>query len=52
MQKNAEREAELRERERQANALLKLVMTAKKEINSGQGMSPEEALKKLRAART
>ena len=54
VQTAAEREAELieRERERQSNALLKLVMTAKKEIKDGQGMSAEEALQKLRDART
>lgn len=49
----AEREAEIRERdrERQNVALLKLVMLAKKEINQGRGMSPEEALRRLRATR-
>jgi len=49
-----EREAELRERERerQSNALLKLVMAAKREIKNGRGMSPEDAMRRLREART
>ena len=43
----------MRERhlERQSNALLKLVMLAKQDIKNQQGMSPEETLRKLRAAR-
>lgn len=54
MQTAEEREAELRERERerQSNALLKLVMAAKREIKNGRGMSPEDAMRRLREART
>lgn len=53
IQTAAEREAELREmkEERNINALFKLAMMAKKEIVDGKGMSPEEALRRLRAAR-
>lgn len=53
VQTAAEREAEIREREleRQSNTLLKLAMLAKQEILDGQGSSPEEVLKRLRAAR-
>jgi hypothetical protein len=42
----------VRERERQSNALLKLVMAAKREIKNGRGMSPEDAMRRLREART
>ena len=54
VQTATEREAETTERyiERQANALLKLTMLAKKEITSGQGSTPEDVLKRLRDART
>ncbi|AEF47849.1 hypothetical protein SerAS12_4756 [Serratia sp. AS12] len=53
VQTAAEREAEIRERnlERQANALLKLVMLAKQDIKNQRGMSPEETLRRLRVAR-
>ncbi|MDF2778408.1 MAG: hypothetical protein K0S90_1931 [Enterobacteriaceae bacterium] len=49
----AEREAELREieQEKNINALFKLSMQAKKEIAEGNGMTPEEVLERLRAAR-
>ncbi|WP_312212463.1 hypothetical protein [Pseudescherichia sp.] len=49
----AEREVELREieQERNINALFKLGMQAKKEIAEGKGMTPEEVLERLRAAR-
>ncbi|WP_203523693.1 hypothetical protein [Sodalis sp. dw_23] len=48
-----EREAELvtQAREQQANALLKLTMLAKQDVFQQRVMSPEEALKQLRAAR-
>ncbi|WP_039661206.1 hypothetical protein [Pantoea sp. MBLJ3] len=53
IQTAAERQAELREmaEERNINALFKLAMQARKEIADGKGMSPEEALRRLRAAR-
>ncbi|HCR4096270.1 TPA: hypothetical protein OOF48_001434 [Providencia rettgeri] len=51
IQTSVEREIELKERERQANALLKLVMAAKDDVNNKRTLSPEEALEKLRAAR-
>jgi len=53
IQTAAERQAELREieQERNINALFKLTMIAKKEISEGKGMTPEEALERLRAAR-
>ncbi|QUY47211.1 hypothetical protein JK621_17570 [Serratia plymuthica] len=53
VQTAAEREAEIRERnlERQANALLKLVMLANQDIKNQRGMSPEETLRRLREAR-
>ena len=53
IQTAAERQAELREieEERNINALFKLAMMAKKEIADGKGMSPEEVLGRLRAAR-
>lgn len=40
-----------RSRERQNNALLKLIMKAKQEAEEGNTMSPEDALQRLRAAR-
>jgi len=54
VQTAAERQAELieREKEKQSNALLKLIMLAKSEIKNGRGMSPEEAMRRLREART
>ncbi|ORM67942.1 hypothetical protein [Pantoea rwandensis] len=54
VQTAAEREAELKkiEEERQINALFKLAMIAKQEINDDQGMTPEEVLARLRSART
>lgn len=54
VQTAAEREAELKkiEEERQINALFKLAMIAKQEINDDQGMTPEEVLERLRSART
>lgn len=51
IQTSVEREIELKERERQANALLKLVMAAKDDVKNKRTSSPEEALEKLRAAR-
>lgn len=51
IQTSVEREIELKERERQANALLKLVMAAKDDVKNKRILSPEEALEKLRAAR-
>ncbi|CCP01080.1 hypothetical protein BN439_pEA290014 (plasmid) [Erwinia amylovora Ea644] len=53
IQTAAERQAELREieQERNINALFKLTMMAKKEIADGKGMTPEEVLGRLRAAR-
>lgn len=49
----AERAAEIKEREleRQANALLKLTLLAKNEVDHGMGSSPEDVLKRLREAR-
>lgn len=49
-----ERQLELqeREKERQSNALLKLVMIAKEDIANGQVMSPEDVKRKLRGSRT
>ncbi|EOF1085433.1 hypothetical protein SFW78_005003, partial [Salmonella enterica subsp. enterica serovar Kentucky] len=49
----AERDAEVREmrEERNINALFKLATLAKKEITEGKGMTPEEVLGRLRAAR-
>lgn len=38
-------------RERQSNALLKLVMKAKHEVTEGKTVSPEAALQRLRTAR-
>lgn len=54
VQTAAEREAELKkiEEERQINALFKLAMIAKQEINDDQGMTSEEVLERLRRART
>ncbi|WON75555.1 hypothetical protein [Serratia sp. UGAL515B_01] len=53
IQTAAERQAELREieHERNINALFKLAMMAKKEITDGKGMTPEDVLGRLRAAR-
>ncbi|MCW2478527.1 hypothetical protein [Candidatus Symbiopectobacterium sp. NZEC135] len=53
IQTAAEREAEVREmqQDRNINALFKLAMQAKKEIADGKGLSPEEVLGNLRAAR-
>ena len=53
IQTAAERDAELREmkEERNINALFKLATLAKKEIEEGKGMTPEEARRKLREAR-
>lgn len=53
IQTAAERQAELKEmeQERNINALFKLAMQAKQEVAEGKGMTPEEALEKLRAAR-
>ncbi|WP_109374381.1 hypothetical protein [Proteus genomosp. 6] len=49
-----ERQLELqeREKERQSNALLKLVMIAKEDIANEQIMSPEDVKRKLRGSRT
>lgn len=49
-----ERQLELqeREKERQSNALLKLVMIAKEDITNEQVMSPEDVKRKLRGSRT
>lgn len=54
IQTASEREEEINElyKERQANALLKLVMMAKSEIKNNRGMTPEEAMRRLREART
>lgn len=38
-------------RERQSNALLKLVMKAKQEVAEGKTVSPEVALQRLRVSR-
>ncbi|WP_447876423.1 hypothetical protein [Serratia fonticola] len=53
IQTAAEREAEVREmqQDRNINALFKLAMQAKKEIAGGKGMTPEDVLGRLRAAR-
>ncbi len=53
VQTAAERQAEEAERmrERQDNALLKLVMKAKQEAAEGKIFTPEEALQQLRATR-
>ncbi|MEG3132378.1 hypothetical protein SC206_02185 [Rouxiella sp. T17] len=53
VQTAAERVAEENERhmERQANALFKIAIMAKQDLKNGQGMSPEEALRRLREAR-
>jgi len=53
VQTAAERQLEEAERlrERQNNALLKLVMKAKHEVTEGKTVSPEVALQQLRAAR-
>ncbi|PWC16891.1 hypothetical protein [Brenneria corticis] len=53
VQTAAERQAELAERarERQINALLKLVMKGKHDIANDRKMSPEEAKQRLRNAR-
>jgi hypothetical protein len=53
IQTAAERQVELKEieEERNINALFKLAMIAKKEIATGKGMTPEEVLGRLRAAR-
>ncbi|EHD20162.1 MULTISPECIES: hypothetical protein [Brenneria] len=53
VQTAAERQAELAERarERQINALLKLVMKGKHDIANDRKMSPEEAKQRLRDAR-
>ncbi|MDF7663057.1 hypothetical protein PUG81_29360 [Erwiniaceae bacterium L1_54_6] len=53
IQTAAERQAELKEleQERNINALFKLAMQAKKEIADGKGMTPEQVLERLRAAR-
>lgn len=53
IQTAAERQAELKEleQERNINALFKLAMQAKKEIFDGKGMTPEDVLGRLRAAR-
>ncbi|SUX37162.1 Uncharacterised protein [Cedecea davisae] len=49
----AERQLEEAERarERQSNALLKLIMKAKQDVVAGETFSPEDALAKLRSAR-
>lgn len=49
-----ERQLELqeRERERQSNALLKLVMAAKEDVEKNRVMSVEEAKKRLQEARS
>jgi hypothetical protein len=44
-------ELAIRERERQTTALVRLVMLAKQDVDSGRTMSPDEALKRLRDAR-
>lgn len=53
IQTAAEREAEVREmqQDRNINALFKLAMQAKNEIAEGKGMTPEDVLGRLRAAR-
>lgn len=53
IQTAAERDAEVREmrEERNINALFKLATLAKKEIAEGKGMTPEDVLGRLRAAR-
>lgn len=53
IQTAAEREAEVREmqQDRNINALFKLAMQAKKEIAEGKGMTSEDVLGRLRAAR-
>ncbi|ATF94994.1 hypothetical protein [Cedecea neteri] len=53
VQTAAERQLEEAEkmRERQNNALLKLIMKAKQEAASGATFSPDEALAKLRQSR-
>lgn len=53
IQTAAERQLEEAERlrERQSNALLKLVMKAKHEVTEGKTVSPEAALQRLRTAR-
>ncbi|REE67517.1 hypothetical protein [Pantoea ananatis] len=53
IQTAAERQAELKEleQERNINVLFKLAMQAKKEITDGKGITPEEVLVRLRAAR-
>ncbi|MFT2793729.1 hypothetical protein ACMV5I_27355 [Serratia sp. T13T92] len=53
IQTAAEREAEVKEmqQDRNINALFKLAMQAKKEIAEGKGMTPEDVLGRLRAAR-
>lgn len=53
VQTAAERQIEEAERlrERQSNALLKLVMKAKQEVAEGKTVSPEVALQRLRASR-
>lgn len=53
IQTAAERDGELREmqEERNINALFKLATLAKKEIEDGKGMTPDEARRKLREAR-
>lgn len=54
IQTAADREEENQEREleKQANALLKLVMLSQKDIKEERIMSPSEALRRLRDART
>ncbi|WP_345868330.1 hypothetical protein [Shewanella algae] len=53
VQTAAEREEEMRERrmERQTNALLRLAMLAKRDIENDRIMSPQEALRRLHDAR-
>jgi len=53
IQTAAERQAEIREieQERNINALFKLALQAKKEVADGKGMTPEDVLGRLRAAR-
>ena len=46
-----QREEAERTRERQSNALLKIIMKAKQEVADGKTVSPEVALQRLRAAR-
>lgn len=53
VQTASERQEELAawEQERQTHALLKLALKAKQEVTEGKVLTPEEVLKRLRAAR-